>query len=154
MKLKTLPLVRHTRAAKFADFWNWTHQNIPERQHIVPVFKNREKFYITPPYWLIFFPLPPLPHIAAIKPDSVVGGGGGEGKPHFRGFIFWNFILHRCCGGGGVQLVVFCDYFFLFLCFCLRRNYDFPVIYDAIVVWTLFCILHKYSTYTNHLLHF
>ena len=32
-------------------FWNWTFKNMPDRQHIVPVFKHRKKYYITPPYW-------------------------------------------------------------------------------------------------------
>ena len=36
------------------DFWNWTHKNIPDRQHIVPVFKNCQKCQITPPYCPVY----------------------------------------------------------------------------------------------------
>ena len=43
-KVKTLPI-----------FWIWTHKNTPDWQHsVVPVFKYRKKFKITPPYYGLY----------------------------------------------------------------------------------------------------
>ena len=51
-KIKTLPRVHRVGVMPNAQFFGiWTHTNITDRQHTeVPIFENRKKCYITPPY--------------------------------------------------------------------------------------------------------